>query len=173
LGIVLTYLLLETLLRAHGWDRWRPVLVNETEEEGDTPAKQMVRMAWRPPIPLLIALTLGLNVGLQDCEVNLLQGDIAFLEILQELSTDSAIPVCGLGTIPLLVQVNLELFEPNLMGQGLWGHDGTSCKKSSEVLTPPHKLWEGKRARHQEGHRFHLPPSHNVVVKINLLISSC
>src|SRR5207244_4659937 len=28
---------------------------------GDTPAKQMVRMAWRPPIPLLIALTLGLN----------------------------------------------------------------------------------------------------------------
>jgi hypothetical protein len=60
-------------------------------------------MAWRSPIPLLIALTLGLNVGLQDCEVNLLQGDIAFLEILQELSTDSAIPVCGLGTIPLLV----------------------------------------------------------------------
>src|SRR5262249_55775290 len=45
----------------------------------------------------------------------------------------------------------------------------TSCKKSSEVLTPPHKLWEGKRARHQEGHMFHLPPSHNVVVKINLL----
>ena len=55
LGIVLTYLLLETLLRAHWWDRWRPVLVNETEEEGDTPATQMVRMAWRPPIPLLIA----------------------------------------------------------------------------------------------------------------------
>src|SRR2546425_4984153 len=129
----------------------------------------MVRMAWRPPILLLIALTLGLNVGLQDCEVNLLQGDIAFLEILQELSTDSAIPVCGLGTIPLLVQVNIELCEPHRMGQGLWGHDDTSCKKSSEVLTPPHKLWEGKRARHQEGHMFHLPPSHNVVVKINLL----
>jgi hypothetical protein len=123
-------------------------------------------MAWRPPIPLLIALTLGLNVGLQDCEVNLLQGDIAFLEILQELSTDSAIPMCGLGTIPLLVQVNIELCEPHLMGQGLWGHDDTSCKKSSEVLTPPQKLWEGKRVRHQEGHMFHLPPSHNVVVKI-------
>jgi hypothetical protein len=126
-------------------------------------------MAWRPPIPLLIALTLGLNVGLQDCEVNLLQGDIAFLEILQELSTDSAIPVCGLGTISLLVQVNIELCEPHLMGHGLWGHDDTSCKKSSEVLTPPQKLWEGKRARHQEGHMFHLPPSHNVVVMINLL----
>src|SRR5262249_50262019 len=129
----------------------------------------MVRMAWRSPIPLLIALTLGLNVGLQDCEVNLLQGESAFLEILQELSTDSAIPVRGLGTIPLLVQVNIELCEPHLMGHGLWGRDDTSCKKSSEVLTPPQKLWEGKRARHQEGHMFHLPPSHNVVVKISLL----
>src|SRR5215831_10717316 len=129
----------------------------------------MVRMAWRLSIPLRIALTLRLNVGLQDCEVNLLQGDIAFLEILQELSTDSAIPMCGLGTIPLLVQVNIELCEPHLMGQGLWGHDDTSCKKSSEVLTPPQKLWEGKRARHQERHMFHLPPSHNVVVKISLL----
>ena len=63
----------------------------------------MVRVAWRPPIPLLIVLTLGLNVGLQDCDVNLLQGDIAFLEILQELPTDGAIPVRGLGSIPLLL----------------------------------------------------------------------
>jgi hypothetical protein len=126
----------------------------------------MVSVAWRPPIPLLIAVTLGLNVGLQDCDVNLLQGDIAFLEILQELSTDSAIPVCGLDTIPLPVQVNIELCEPHLMGQGLRGHDDTSYKKSSEVLTPPQKLWEGKRARHQEGRMFHLPPSYNVVIKI-------
>jgi hypothetical protein len=86
----------------------------------------MVRMAWRPPIPLLIALTLGLNVGFQDCEVNLLQGDIAFLEILQELPTDGTIPVRGLSLIPLLMQVPIELREPHFMGQGLWGHGDTS-----------------------------------------------
>src|SRR2546428_8239884 len=114
----------------------------------------MVRMAWRPPILLLIALTLGLNVGLQDCEVNLLQGDIAFLEILQELSTDSAIPVCGLGTLPFLVQVNIELCDPHLMRQGLCGHDDTSCNTAPDVLTPLHDLWEGKSARHHHGHRL-------------------
>jgi hypothetical protein len=77
-------------------------------------------------MPLLIALALELKVRLQGCGGNLLQGDIAFLEILQELSTDSAIPVRSLGPIPLLVQVLIELCEPHLMGQALWGHGNTS-----------------------------------------------
>jgi hypothetical protein len=150
--------------------------VDQAQEQGNTSVKQMVRRVWRPTMSLLIPLTLGLQVRLQGCRFHLLQGDIAFLEILKELSTDRAIPVRGLGTIPLLVQVPLELREPHLMGQGLWGHDDTSYKKSSEksseVLTPPQKLWEGKRARHEEGGTFHQPPSHNVVIKINLLIRS-
>jgi hypothetical protein len=132
----------------------------------------MVSIAWRPALSLCRALTLRLQVRLQGCGINLLQGDIALVEILQELPTDGAIPVRGLGTIPLLVQVYIELREPHLMGQGLRGHGYTSYKKSSEVHTPPQKLCEGKRARHQEGRVFHQPPSHNVVLEINLLIRS-
>jgi hypothetical protein len=143
--------------------------VNQAEEQGNTPAKQMVSMAWRPTMPLLIALTLDLKVRFQGCGVNLLQNEIAFLEILQELPTDGTIPVRGLSLIPLLMQVPIELREPHFMGQELWGHGDTSYKKSSEVLTPAQKLWEGKGARHQAGCVFPQSPSHNVVVKINKL----
>jgi hypothetical protein len=77
--------------------------VDQTQEQGNTPVKQMVRLEWRSAMPLLIPLTLRLKVRLQGCGLHLLQGDIALLEILQELPTDGAIPVRGLGSIPLLM----------------------------------------------------------------------
>jgi len=55
--------------------------VNQAAEQGNTPAKQMVSMAGRPTMALLIALTLDLQVRFQGCRVNLLQDEIAFLEI--------------------------------------------------------------------------------------------
>jgi len=100
--------------------------VDQAEEQGNTPVQQMVSIAWHPAMSLCRALTLRLKVHLQGCGINLLQGDIALVEILQELPTDGAIPVRGLGTIPLLVQVYIELREPHLMGQGLRGHGYTS-----------------------------------------------
>jgi len=77
--------------------------VDQAEEQGNTPVQQMVSIAWRPAMSLCRALILRLQVRLQGCGLNLLQGDIALVEILQELPTDGAIPVRGLGTIPLLM----------------------------------------------------------------------
>lgn len=41
-----------------------PVSVGQAEEQGNTPAKQMMRIAWRAAMPLLITLTLDLKVRL-------------------------------------------------------------------------------------------------------------
>jgi hypothetical protein len=49
------------------------------------------------------------------------------------------------------------------------GHRCTSSVKVREVHSPPQKLCEGKGVKEQAGRALYRAPSHNVVLRINLL----